>query len=216
MLRWQDRDKSEPQAVRKTADEARMQWGVTVDQFKFMSYSLGKITDGAVEIPDPDAKPLTRPRLVKGIMVPDNLAKLYCTHLTKIALKTEKEENETKYTTSVEKIGPEDPHFAFANMCCDVAIARAYGTTRLITQEIEDEEQVEGPQTLKPTGAFMEQIRKTFPMVGQTKKETCGACANFRPYADNPIKGRCHGDIYRNVETLASNVLCDDYQERDT
>jgi hypothetical protein len=65
LLRWRDRDKSDPQAIRRTSDDARLKYSVAVDQYKYMSYSLGKIFDGNMQMPDPFRKPLVRERLVK-------------------------------------------------------------------------------------------------------------------------------------------------------
>ena len=215
MLRWMDRDTTDPQAVRKTTDEARMQWAVRVDQYKFMSFSLGKIKDGQLEIPDPDAKPFIRRRLVAGRNVPDNIAKLFAIHLTKIALKSEQDEKENRFTNKVEKIGSEDPHFAYANMCCDVAIARAYGTTRLITEEIQEEESLPKEARRKANITYLDQIKQRFPTFGQVVKETCGGCMNFKSDLTDPTKGKCHGDMWHNHTVKQNAPKCGEFSSVD-
>jgi len=96
-------------------------------------------------------------------------------------------------------------------MCCDVAIARAYGTTRLITQEIEEEENRAGEAPKKANVLYLDQIKQRFPAVGQIVKETCGACMNFKADPNDPTKGRCHGYAWRNHEVRQHELKCQEY-----
>jgi uncharacterized C2H2 Zn-finger protein len=218
MLRWMDRDKTDPQAVRKTTDEARMQWAVKVDQYKFMSYSLGQITGGFLEMPNPQTRPLVRNIIVKGRSQPCNIAELYCGHLTKVAIVSVKDEKENKYVNKVVKVGTEDPHFAYANMCADVALARAYGTTMFLSEEVETmrraEEAARVINAIDDPQRVREQVEARLPMITEIRKETCGACQNFKAKADNPNVGLCQGMSFRNMEIGAADVRCDEYSEK--
>jgi len=212
MLRWRDKDKADPQAVRKTSDEARMEYSVAVDQYKFMSWSLGKIAEGNLEMPDPSRHPLMRNMLVKGQMRPVNIAEKFADHLKHVALKTSLIEDQNKYETKVIKLGPEDPHFAFANMCCDVAIARAYGTTRLLTDEQEQEDQQ--TKQAKPANPIMEQLTQRVPQIAQpARTETCGACVNYDSRADG-ISGKCQGFKWSGNTVQKGYIGCDEFDTR--
>ena len=211
MLRWADRSKQDPEAIRKTSDEARMQWSVRCDQYKFMSFSLGKIKDGVLRMPDPYAKPLMRDRLIKGHMVPSNIAELFTSHLTKVALRSIRDDKQNKFKNLVEKVGSEDPHFTYANMCCDVAIARAYGTTRILTSEIGREMDKKEAQEATQD-VYLKQIREAIPQVGQIEQEVCGNCVNFKPTKDG-TRGWCLGEKWHNHKMLATDLKCDEYQE---
>lgn len=219
MLRWMDRDTSDPQAIRKTSDEARNRYVVRAEQYRFMSYSMGKIQDRNVTMPDPHKHPLMQKRLMHGQWREDNLAALFTKQLMKIALISErKNEKEEKRTNRVEKIGSEDPHFSYANMCCDVAIARAYGTTRLLTSEIDHEQAAiaEQQKEAREKSPDMVQIRSVMPTAGLIVKETCGACWNFKP--DDPDDaenqhGRCNGQVWHNQLIMKRDPKCDEYME---
>jgi hypothetical protein len=63
---------------------------------------------------------------VAGRNVPDNIAKLFAIHLTKIALKSEQDEKENCFTNKVEKIGS-DGAFVFGEK---LRLKRATATAR--------------------------------------------------------------------------------------
>lgn len=220
MLRWMDRDTSDPQAIRKTSDEARNKYVVRAEQYRFMSFAMGKFQDKNITMPDPAKHPLMQKRLMHGQWREDNLAQLYAKHLTRIALISErKNEKEEKRTNRVEKIGSEDPHFSYANMCCDVAIARAYGTTRLLTSEIEHEQAAiaERQKEARANNPEMSQIRERIPSVGLIVKETCGACFNFKPDDeddDENVNGRCGGIEWNRQRIMKADPKCQEYMER--
>jgi len=217
MLRWMDRDTSDPQAIRKTSDEARNKYVVRTEQYRFMSYAMGKIQDSNLRMPDPQRHPLLQRRIIHGRFQEDNLASLFTKHLTRIALISErKNEKEEKRTNRVEKIGSEDPHFAYANMCCDVAIARAYGTTRLLTSEMDHEAkaETEAAKDLRENNPEMVQIRAVLPSAGRIVRETCGACCNFKPDdPDDPTcaNGRCQGMTWNNQKIMAVDPKCEEF-----
>ena len=100
-------------------------------------------------------------------------------HLTKTALVVDDDAQTRKPRGRVQKVGI-DPHFAFANMLCDVAWARAYGTATFFF-----------PQAPKEA-PMQETIRESLPGVpahviqlvaGQTGGETCGKCESFDTHA---------------------------------
>ncbi len=220
MLRWMDKDKSDPQAVRKTTDEARMRWSVKVDQYKFMSYSLGAITGGFMEMPNAQTRPLIRDIIRDGIIKPVNIAELFCSHLTKIAIVSVKDEKENKYINKVVKVGTEDPHFAYANMCADVALARAYGTTMFLSEEAiverkEDDTTAAAVKALTDPQRVKEQVERRLPIITEIRRETCGACANFKASTDNPAGGLCQGPSFYNMSVQAVDVRCDDFTDKE-
>ena len=95
-------------------------------------------------------------------MVPSNIAELFTSHLTKVALRSIRDDKQNKFQNLVEKVGSEDPHFTYANMCCDVAIARAYGTTRILTSEIGREMDKKEAQEATQD-VYLKQIREAIP-----------------------------------------------------
>jgi hypothetical protein len=217
MLRWRDRTTSDPDAVRRTVDEARNRFVVSVDQYKFMSYALGKIQDGNMEMPDPLKKPLLQRRLVNGRWINDNLAALFTKHLTKVALISERRnEKEERRTNRVEKIGSEDPHFVYANMCADVAISRAYGTTRLVTHEIDADQAsaIDADRQMRADNPAMAQLKARIPHIGQRVSETCGGCNNFNA-EEGSAEGRCLGLQWHNQIVRNQDPKCDDWLPRD-
>jgi len=208
-LRWLDRDKTEPGAIRKTSDEARAKYAVRVDQYKMMSYSMLRIKDGMMEMPNPATRPLIRERIIAGRMTPDNIGELFAAHLTKVALRSEKDEKLDRYQNYVQKIGSDDPHFTYANMCCDVAVARAYGTTRFLTGEM-DREEAEAAAEHHEDSAAMQQIKARLPIVKPITREVCGVCANFTP-KPNGKDGICEGIQFNGNVVQREDIRCEEF-----
>ncbi len=180
IVRWGDRFR-DPPAVSRSDDSIRTRWTVAIDQFKMMSWSLGRWKDGDVETPD--ARTLIRAvRTRRGIEDLALCRDVLWLHLQRVALVTESSrEDERKPRRVVKKIGI-DPHFAFANMLCDVAWVRAHGTSRILLPDDRDERPL--PQPMK-RGPIMEQIIEAFPEVEEClapqefERLTCGDCVNF-------------------------------------
>jgi len=190
---WDDRA-LEKVSVRRTADEARVRWTVGVDQHRMMSWSLARFTNGEVEMPDSRGL-MVRMRLEPGQPERDVALcrEVYWRHLKSVALMTElpkQHEDELRQPRRfVQKLGTDDPHFAYANMLCDVAIIRAYGRTRFLATGFEvgampkkteptpstygEQLQVAQPTTPVPIAATLDG-----PTVASADAVTCGTCAN--------------------------------------
>ncbi len=130
-----------------------------------------------------------------------------------MALKTQLIEHENKYETKVLKLGPEDPHFTFANMCCDVAIARSYGTTRLLTAERDEEEQEENVMPKAPN-PYTQQIVEQVPQITQSKQQllspdVCGVCCNYD--RKDHSHGYCRGFKWDGNVVGSKDVACDEF-----
>ena len=124
MMKWGDEIS---RSDRKTSDEDSSRYTVTLNQYKCMQTALFRVRDKVCLFPDPSAleQDVTDNGKPKRILL---LRDWVFLHLTKIALVVEQDEDERKPRGKVKKIGI-DPHFAFANMLCDVAWARSHGTS---------------------------------------------------------------------------------------
>ena len=135
MLRWGDAPKLDV-SERRTSEEERDRYTVTLDQYKCMQVSMARFVKRLCLFPDPAA--LVQEVFEKGVRKTVSVCKdLAFLHFTKTALVAEKDEEEKKYRRRVVKVGI-DPHTSYANMLCDVAWARAHGTSMFV-MPIEDE-----------------------------------------------------------------------------
>lgn len=151
---------------RKTEQEEQDRWVVRLNQYKAMQSSLARITATHCLFPDPSGiecdyrdGPLKRVLLLNDIVFE---------HLTRVALISERDPETGRWKTHVKKVGI-DPHFAYANMLCDVAWSRAHGATSFILTDKPAPEP--GSDPIKAVHATVEQARAA---VG-----TCGACGHF-------------------------------------
>lgn len=132
-MRWGDGPKLDV-SDRRTAEDERSRFTVTLDQYKCMSLSLARLVHTNCLFPDPQG--LTQEVREKSARI--NMALLkdrVFVHFQKTALVTERlREGERKYRRKVVKVGI-DPHFSYANMLCDVAYSRAHGTATFILPE---------------------------------------------------------------------------------
>lgn len=128
MLRWGDAVPNKQE--RKTDEEERDRYTVTLDQYKCMQVALSRIQKKQCLFPDPDG--LVQEIIVKGerALVPI-LKDVVFLHFTRTALVAEKDEEEKKYRRRVVKVGI-DPHFSYAFMLMSVAWVRAHGTGTFI------------------------------------------------------------------------------------
>jgi len=162
----------------KTSEEDRTRYTVSLNQYKCMQTSLYRVRDKMCLFPDPD-------KLEQDVVdagVPRRIPLLrdwVFVHLTKTALVVDDDEQTRKPRGRVQKIGI-DPHFAFANMLCDVAWARSYGTTVFYFPQAPKEAPVQ------------ETIRESLPGVpakvihlvqDKHQGETCGLCESFDSHA---------------------------------
>jgi hypothetical protein len=97
-------------------------------------------------------------------------------HFTKTALVVEQNDEERKPRAKVMKIGI-DPHYSYANMLCDVAWARSYGTSTFIL-----------PQGGKELTVKQKEVQESMPglpegvvrMIEERPEgEVCGNCTAF-------------------------------------
>ena len=129
MMRWGD---SVPNAAeRKTSEEDRDRYTVTLDQYKCMQVAMKRVTSKVCVFPDPMG--LVQEIQEKGVkhMAPVLKDRVFV-HFTRTALVADMDEEERKYRRRVVKVGI-DPHFSYAFMLLNVAWARSHGTTMFLT-----------------------------------------------------------------------------------
>lgn len=173
MLRWGDAPRLDV-SERRTSEEERDRYTVTLDQYKCMQVSMARFAKKQCLFPDPSA--LVQEYGEKGPKVMTAVCKdVAFFHFTKTALVAEKDEEQKKYRRKVVKVGI-DPHTSYANMLCDVAWARAYGTTTFVLPEAE---------TVSIRRATVDEAMPGLPepvlqMVEELPEgEVCGRCMSF-------------------------------------
>jgi hypothetical protein len=184
---------------RRTAENERTRHTVTLNQYKCMQASLYRVRDSVCIFPNPDdliqdviadGAPLRLPILRDWVFV----------HFTKTALVVEQKDDERKPRARVLKIGI-DPHFSFANMLCDVAWARSYGTGQFILPSggnDHDEKRAEAAARDMPglpTGV-VNMFHSSIP-----PGDVCGRCEAFEA-----LTGRCRE---RNFIVQAKDPGCE-------
>jgi hypothetical protein len=183
MMRWGDAPKLDT-SERRTSEEDRDRWTVTLDQYKCMQVAMMRFQTRMCLFPDPSG--LVQDYLEKGIRKTIPVLKdVAFLHFTKTALIAEKDEEQKKYRRKVVKVGI-DPHTSYANMLCDVAWARAHGTSQFI---LPTGEKSDGTTKLQ---AKVEKIMPGLPkqvieLVQEVPQgEICGRCTAF-----NRDTGQC-------------------------
>lgn len=166
---------------RKTAEDERSRYTVTLNQYKCMQTALfrvrGMMVDGQLVplclFPDPDA--LEQDVIDNGVVKRIPIARdWFFFHLTKTALVVEQDEEQRKSRAKVHKVGI-DPHYAFANMLCDVAWARSHGTNTFIlpTEAPVSERREAVEKALPGLPAPVLQLVEELP-----PGQVCGRCAS--------------------------------------
>lgn len=172
MLHWGDTPTSNA-SDRRTTDEAQDRWTVRLDQYKCMQVSMRRFQDKTCLFPDPQA--LVQEILEKGhrktIPVCKDMAFF---HFTRTALIAEKDEDEKKFKRRVVKVGI-DPHTSYANMLCDVAWARAYGTSTFILPDAGPASGAAAPERL----VEMPGLQGILAQAEEAMANTCGACMHM-------------------------------------
>lgn len=159
----------------RTSEEDRSRFTVTLNQYKCMQTALYRIKDGHCLFPNPDD-------LEQEVIENGRRKKIVITrdwvffHFTKTALVVEQKEDERKHRAKVVKIGI-DPHFSYANMLCDVAWARAHGTSTFLLPDVgtTKPKQLLDPQAIEapaPLQAYVEQLEIV-------RGDVCGRCVSF-------------------------------------
>lgn len=174
MMTWgDDLSKSD----RRTSEEDRSRWTVTLNQYKCMQTAMFRIRDGHCLFPDPNA--LEQDVLDGGMRKRIPILRDWVFyHFTKTALIVEpikKDGDERKMRAKVVKVGI-DPHFSYANMLCDVAWARSHGTATFILPD------APGPsaQVKKAEDLGMHGLpTHVAAMIELPPGEVCGRCSAF-------------------------------------
>ncbi len=175
MVQWGDAPKLDV-SERRTSEEERDRYTFRMDQYKCMQVSMARFTAVEPLCLFPDPQELVQEINEKGTRQVVAVLPRAFTHFTKTALVAEKDEETNKYRRAVKKIGI-DPHFSYANMLCDVAWARAYGTGTFIL-----------PQVTQELTVTQEAVKKAMPglpaavvkMVQDLPAgEICGRCSGF-------------------------------------
>lgn len=188
MIQWGDAPRLDT-SDRRTSEEARDRYTLRMDQYKCMQVSMFRFVNGLCLFPD--RKGLEQDVLEAGQMRRQQVAPIAWTHFTKTALVVEKDEKDgtNKVRRKVQKIGI-DPHFSYANMLCDVAWSRAYGTSTFILPEGPSQEaEVKKAEDMNMHGlptnvAAMIQIQPT--------GKVCGRCTAFDDSeGERAGQGRC-------------------------
>lgn len=164
-------------ADRKTGEDDRTRHTVTLNQYKCMQSSLYRIRDTNCLFPNPDE--LIQDVLDGGVTTRMPILRDWVfMHFTKTAIVVEQKDDERKPRARVLKIGI-DPHFSFANMLCDVAWARNYGTSTFFLPQ--------GPNTMeesKTKAAAMNMPGLPAHVVNLIQDlpagEICGNCTAFK------------------------------------
>jgi hypothetical protein len=179
MIVWGDAPKLDA-SDRRTSDEARDRYTLRMDQYKCMQVSMMRIVKGLCLFPD--SKALVQEVMHEGRMQLMPVLPRAWYHFTKTALVAELDEEKgtNKYKRCVRKVGI-DPHFSYANMLCDVAWARAHGTSTFI---LPGDDVIEKDAMLK-NPIIPEQLKQ---LVRQEipAGDVCGRCS-----ARDPETGRC-------------------------
>lgn len=196
MIQWGDTPKMDA-SDRRTDEEARDRYTLKMDQYKCMQVSMARITGGACLFADP--KGLVQEIDEKGVTQTVEVAARMFHHFTKTALVAEKNEKSgtNKYVRRVKKVGI-DPHYSYANMLCDVAWARAYGTTTFILPSATDvmeatkeaRSRAETADLLQAQGLPAELAAA---LATPAQPGTCGACSHFDGQGQCNLRGLITG-----------------------
>ncbi|MDU7525070.1 MAG: hypothetical protein E7K72_27515, partial [Roseomonas mucosa] len=184
LMRWSDQlDDSD----RRTEEEARIRYSVTIDRYKLMQAALHRIKNSECLFPDPagleqevmDGKERKRIHLLRDWIF---------LHFTKTALIWEINKKTGKGRPTVMKVGI-DPHFAFANMFCEAAWARKNGLSTILMPEDPAPEETAALAEIESAlpglpAQVAEAMRAADAASNKSGKKTCGGCAHFED-------GRC-------------------------
>lgn len=175
MLKWGDASKLDT-SERRTSDEERDRYTVRIDQFKCMQTSMARFTGKEPICLWPDPQTLVQEVIEKGILNTVAVAPIAFTHFTKTALVTEKNKETNQFKRVVKKIGI-DPHFSYANLLCDVAWARAYGTATFILPSAETPKSKEEVSAAQNMPGLPNEVVGVLESVKDL--ECCGTCDSF-------------------------------------
>lgn len=152
---------------KKTSEEERDRWIVKLNQYKAMQVSLARITSTTCLFPDPKGLECDyRDGAPRRVLL---LRDVIFEHLIRVALISERNPDTGAWRTRVAKVGI-DPHFAYANMLCDVAWARAHGTSTFY---------LPGGPTMEEQADPVGVLQQALAEAKIVAKGTCGACRSY-------------------------------------
>jgi hypothetical protein len=171
---------------RRTSEDMRSRYTVTLNQFKCMQTSLfrirGTIVDGKMVpmclFPNPDD--LEQDVLDNGRSKRIPLLRDWVFyHFTKTALVVEQDEEQRKPRAKVSKIGI-DPHYSYANMLCDVAWARSHGTAMFIIPDADNNiQELRSKAAQRDMPGLPVSVVKMFES-DLPPGQLCGRCSSFK------------------------------------
>lgn len=184
MIQWGDAPKLDT-SERRTSEEERDRYTLRMDQFKCMQVSMYRFVNKLCLMPD--SQELVQEVQDKGVKTLAAILPRAWHHFTKTALvveatKEDKKNGVERYRRMVKKIGI-DPHFSFANMLCDVAWARAHGTSTFLmpdptpTGERTPEEKRAEAMGVPGLPAQVVKMVQAAP----DSREVCGNCSAYDP-----------------------------------
>lgn len=203
MLTWGD---VASRSDRKTVEEDRTRYTVSLQQYKAMQSSLFRIRNRHCLFPDPAL--LEQEVIERGERKRINITRDWVFHhFTKTGLVVEQDEETRTPKPKVVKLGI-DPHFSFANMLCDAGWARNHGSSSFITP------MGVGGGYDPPTTDRAKQVDEAMPglprhvigMLDETPEGTCGRCLNA-----SKDGMRCEMRLLAIYPTMPS---CDIYEPR--
>lgn len=177
MLVWGDTPTANA-SDRRTDNDALDRYTVRLDQYKCMQVSMARFVKTLCLFPDPDA--LVQEYVEKGIKQQLEVCrKVAFIHFTKTALVVEEDDEEKKFKRKVVKVGI-DPHTSYANMLCDVAWARAFGTSTFLMPPAAEDNPVHvvrgnGAAVMQHIPSAAQEVME-MPLSG----EVCGRCTAFQ------------------------------------
>jgi len=173
MIRWGDAVPSA--ADRKTAEEDRDRYTVTIDQYKAMQVAMKRIQNRVCVFPDPNGLVQEIEEKGQRLVVPILKDRVFL-HFTRTALVADVDADERKFRRRVVKVGI-DPHFSYAFMLLNVAWARSHGTTMFISPQ--DSAADENAGVVAAIERSMPGIPSAVLSAMSLSGEVCGRCVCF-------------------------------------
>jgi len=209
MIRWGDLSRLNS-SDRRTDEAARDRFTLHMDQYKCMQWALSRFVRTECLMPDPHG--LVQEVIDNGVKRLAPVLPRAFVHFTKTALVSEKDEEggTNKFKRVVRKIGI-DPHHSYANMLCDVAMARAYGTAGFILSDPtpgggEQAERLDMPGLPTHVATLIEQI--------SLKGDVCGRCTSYQYDAEGQPVMPAAACALRGFNTMAADPGCELYNGR--
>ena len=172
---------------RRTSEEDRSRYSVTLNQYKCMQTALFRVRDGSCLFPN--SADLEQDVIDNGVVKRIPILRDWVFyHYTKTALVVDdgsetssgmikKQTEARKLRMKVLKVGI-DPHYSYANMLCDVAWARSHGTSTFIIPEPGG---TNGGHALKPEDIGIAPLAEAIQSMRSEALtgNVCGNCLSF-------------------------------------